>query len=193
MQLLRLLATTCAVLVLAATALGFNGHVVTTGPLTVTIVEIPVVKLTAATLPCTVTLANAGAIPLPVTVELHGLIDDCRAVGATQQRVTVPAQGTATATFQFTCGPGTYSAHYPVRVRATFAAEGGAQIAHAVRIFETDFGPAAAAGGEPPPVRVPASGAFALTSVKTQRMAWRMLANPSLTCRWAGPAAIPRR
>jgi hypothetical protein len=195
MNNLRLVACAFALLFFSTVLPGFNGHVVTEGPLTVTIADIPVVKTLETPLPCTVTLSNSGPAPLAVALEVGGLVDDCRAVGETKQRVTVPAHGTATASFQFACGRNTYSAHYPIHVYGTFEKDGAPHIAHAVQIFETDFAPALPMQTVPvelPVTRVPAGGALALTSLKTQRVAWSYVGEPlvRLPVGWTGTDAV---
>lgn len=160
----------------------FNGHRVSAGPLTLTIE--PVATVTAHDQPAdvAVTLASKAAGPLPVRLELSGLIDDCRAVGATRQTVSVPANGRATARFQVLFPAGCHSALYPVHVRATFDAEGKPTTAHAIQIVTTEF-PAAdrrdkeAAG----PVVVPRRGAVALTAVKRPVVHWSYLGGKERT------------
>lgn len=175
-------------------ALAFNGHVVTEGPLTLTISAIPTVTVFDAPQSVAVTLASKNAAPLPVTVQLTGLIDDCRAVGETTQHLTIPARGQATATFQFACGRGTYSAHYPLHVRATFTAGDQPATAHAIQVFQTDFNaahPAQAQAAEFPLNVVPTTGALALAGLKTPRIAWAYIGQPlvMLPAGWAGSDA----
>ena len=93
---LRLLVLVALFLAGRSAALAFNGHIATEGPLTVTIADIAPVTAFDTPQPCAVTLANSAATPLAVTVTLSGLVDDCRAVGETTQRLTVPARGRAT-------------------------------------------------------------------------------------------------
>ena len=191
MNNLRLVACAFALLALRPELSGFNGHVVTEGPLTVTIADIPVVIAFDAAQSCTVSLANSGTAPLVVALEMRELVDDCHAVGETKQRITVPPRGTTAATFQFACGRNTYSAHYPVHIFGSFEADGTVRTAHAVRVFETDFGlalEAQAMNVEPPVARVPAGGAFALTNLKTQRVAWSYAGEPPvrLPVGWTG-------
>jgi len=185
-----------ALLLLAgrSAALAFNGHVVTMGPLTLTISAIPTVTAFDTPQSVSVALASKSATPLAVTVQLTGLVDDCRAVGETTQRLTIPARGQATATFQFACGRGTYSAHYPLHVRGTFTAGDQPATAHAIQVFQTDFSAtlrAQAQSVEVPLNVVPASGAFGLASLKTQRIAWSYLGQPLVTLPvgWVGSDA----
>jgi hypothetical protein len=201
MSLLRLLVVAGLGLIFASSSPAFNGHVVTAGPLTVTIGEIPVVRTREAVVACPVALANAGAGPLVVELELGGLADEWRPAGPARRTVTVPAGGKAGAEFALaisaTGGGGrTYSALYPVHVFARFEAGGAAQMAQAIRIFETDFGPAGSAGAgdsdeEPPAVRVPDRGALPLTAVRSVRVAWAYAggAEERLPAGWTGSHA----
>ncbi|MBI5770103.1 MAG: hypothetical protein HZA93_20170 [Verrucomicrobia bacterium] len=178
----------------AATALAFNGHVVTEGPLKLTLSDIPTVTAFDTPQACTATFANSGNIPLAVTAQLTGLVDTCRAVGETTRQLTIPAKGQLTATFQFACGPGTYSAHYPLHVRASFNPGGQPLTAVAIQVFQTDFSAlqlAQAKSAELPVHAVPAAGAFALASLKTQRIAWSYLGQPAATLPvgWTGSDA----
>jgi hypothetical protein len=164
----------------------FNGHRVTEGPLTLTIGDIATVTNFDAPQPVNITLSNSSDAPLDVTLQMKGLADDCRAVGETKRRVTVPAKGNATAEFQFACGRGTYSALYPVHVEARF----GSVTAHAVQIFETKL-PVEAKPMEFSVNNVPASGVFLLTNLKTHRVAWSYIGGPlvHLPPGWSGSDA----
>jgi len=175
-------------LVFAPIALAFNGHKVTEGPLTLVIDTIETVTQLDAPQTVRVTLFNAGLTPLDVALEMKGLIDTCRPVGATQQRITVAAKGTAQATFQFIAGQGTYSAHYPLHVYATFTQDGKPVVAHAVQIFLTDFPPATATETKMPVNIVPRLGALQLATLKTQRVAWAYFDQPieRLPVGWQG-------
>ena len=79
----------------AGHAFGFNGHVVTEGPLKVTVVEIE--SPTKYDQPCDVgiTLNNTGPSKLSVNLRIAGLIDQWRPVGQTQKRVELTAGGSA--------------------------------------------------------------------------------------------------
>lgn len=176
-------------LVFAPGALAFNGHQVTEGLLTLTIETIETV--TALNVPVTVrvTAASAGDAPLDVALEMKGLLDSCRPVGTTQQRITVAPKGNASAAFQFVAGEGTYSAHYPVHVYATFSHGGKPVVAHAVQIFVTDIPPVAATEAKLPVNVVPRLGALPLASLKTHRVAWAYLdqeAMEQLPVGWQG-------
>lgn len=167
-------------LVFAPVAFGFNGHKVTEGPLTLTIETIETVTQLDAPRTVRVTAANAGTSPLDVALEMKGLVDPCRPEGATQQRVTVAPRGTANATFQFVAGQGTYSAHYPVHVYATFAQGGKAVVAHAVQIFVAEILPTSVTETKLPVNVVPRLGALPLATLKTHRVAWAYFDQPSI-------------
>ena len=193
--LLRCLAISFATLALCAEALAFTGHVVTEGPLTVAIADIATVTNFDAPQPCAVTLSNSSAAPLVVALEMKGLVDDCRAVGETKRRVTVPAGGRAGASFQFACGRGSFSAHYPVHVEAGFDVNGKAMTARAIQICETDFSAAlqAEAKSAAQPVNiVPSAGAFALAALKIHAVTWSYIGEPlvRLPVGWTGSDAI---
>ncbi len=176
--------------------LAFNGHVVTEGSLTLTLAEIPPVLRADALQTCLVRLANAGSLPLSVTLALTPLADDLTAVGPTQQTVLVPAGRDATAVFGFTCARATHPAHYPLHVQATFNVNGTTHTARAVRIFTTDF--AAPPATVPDPDRslapVPLQSTFALATAATTatRIAWSQSGGPlvRLPPGWSGTDAI---
>lgn len=207
MHHLRLLVLVALFLAGRNAALAFNGHIATEGPLTVTIADIATVTAFDTPQPCAVTLANSAATPLAVTVTLSGLVDDCRTVGDSTQRLTVPARGQSTATFSFVCGPRTYSAHYPLHIRATFSSPSARSSAttptapaaspttvHAIQIFQTDFAPALTASAAPaelPLLTIPTSGAYALATEKSSRAAWSYLGQPlvRLPVGWTGSDA----
>lgn len=174
-------------LVLAPVALAFNGDKVTEGPLTLTIEPVETVTQLDSPQTVRVTAANAGDAPLDVSLEMKGLVDACRPVGATERRVTVAPKGNASATFQFTAGQGTYSAHYPVHVYATFTQAGKPVVAHAVQIFQAEIPPPAAAA-EPGVSVVPRQGALPLVTVKNNRVAWNYYDQPlvHLPADWQG-------
>mgnify|MGYP000557267952 CR=1 FL=1 len=172
--------------------IAFNGHSVTDGPLKLFISDIPVVTNRNQTQIATVRLTNTAAERLVVNLELKDLVDDCRAVGPTKKRVELAPKGAAHSTFEFQCGPGTFSAHYPLHVYATGQVGEQKIAAHAVQIFLADF--AAEARARPLeflPIAVPASGGFALASVRSNRVAWNYLGRPPvyLPAGWQGSDA----
>ena len=168
------------------TAHAFNGQRVTEGPLTLTLGDIATVTNFDTPQAVSVTLANTAGTPLDVTLEIKGLVDNCRAVGETKRQLTVPARGTSATEFQFACGLGSYSALYPVHVEARF----GAATAHAVQIFSTQF-TREAKKVEFSVSPVPAAGAFMLANLKTQRVAWSYSGGPLvyLPVGWSGSDA----
>jgi len=167
-------------------AFAFNGHRVTEGPLTLTIGDIATVTSFDTPQPVKVTLSNSSGESLDVALEMKGLADDCRAVGETKRRVTVPAKGNAPAEFRFACGCGTYSALYPVHVEARF----GGVTAHAVQVFETKF-PVEAKSAKFVVNNVPASGALALVNLRSHRVGWSYIVGPVayLPVGWSGSDA----
>jgi hypothetical protein len=168
-----------ALLLCGSTAFAFNGHRVTEGPLTLTIGDIPTVTAIDTPQDVSVELKNTGAEPLPLTIELKGLVDSWKAVGPTRQQATLAPQGQAVLKFQITAGVGAYSALYPVHVYATFQQGAQPTVAHAVAIFETNLPlPTAVAPAEPPVNVLPVRGSLALASLKTQRVAWANLGGP---------------
>ena len=161
------------VLLLATGARAFNGHTVTTGPLTVSIGQVG--SVTALDVPQTlaVTLTNVSKSDLTVRVRMTGLIDEWRPEGPTEAKITVPAGGSAPATFRIVAGRGTHSALYPVHVAAAFTHDGRGAVARAVRIFETRLPTA-----PPKPLKwslnvAPADGVLPLTRLRTHRVAWQ--------------------
>lgn len=196
MKSLLRLACAFGLIALHQAAFGFNGHTVTEGPLTLSIAEVPVVRAFEAPQTCTVTLTNSRDAPLPVTLTIGGLTEDCAVVGDATQQLTVPAPGTSTATFQFSCTRTALTALYPVHVTARFAENGASRDAHAVQIFQTDFSPAERARVVPPVpasvIRIPAAGAFSLTDRVSPAIAWSYLGGPLVRepAGWTGSDAI---
>jgi len=110
------------VLCLSATAaLAFDGQKVTEGPLTLVVEPIDTVTTYDQAHEARVTLTNADQAELAVELELCGLVDECRPVGAAHATLRVPGKGRAEAAFRFLCAKGCLSAHYPLRVRAAFS------------------------------------------------------------------------
>jgi hypothetical protein len=157
-------------------ARAFNGHIVTAGPITLAVSQIATVTHYDTSQPVRVALTNVSARPVSVWLELTNWIDECRAAGPSGRRLEVPAQGSADAEFQFAVGRGAYSALYPIHVIARFQLAGIETNAHAIQIFQTDFSAVEQREAARPslPVNVvPSSGALALASLKTHRIAWQ--------------------
>jgi hypothetical protein len=174
----------CSLLVsglLVGRAAAFDGQKVTEGPLTMTIEPVELVTQYELAQEARATIANADKAELAVELELCGLVDECRPLGATRQTVRVPGGAKTVATFRFQCGKGCLNAHYPLRVRAAFSLAGKRTVAEAVQVFETEFPAALGVGpvGSLPPLEVvPARGALLLATLKSQRVAWAYLDQP---------------
>ncbi len=159
-------------------AQAFDGHTVTTGPLTVSIGEVGPVAALDVSQPVAVTLTNSSKGDLAVRVRMTGLIDEWRPEGPTEAKVTVPAGKSGSVTFRIVAGAGTHSALYPVHVAASFTHEGRDATARAVRIFKTRLpgkrqSTAAAKAPTLPVNRVAPDGVLPLTGLRTHRVAWQ--------------------
>lgn len=179
----------------AATA--FNGHKVTTGPLTMTIGEIPTVTAYDEPQQVVVTVRNAANQPIDVRLEVKNLVDEWHTVGVARHAITVAAKSEQAKSFQITAGRGCHSAHYPVHVYATFEDSGKRVVAHAVRIFQTDFSQidqAATDTRDLPVTVVPKVGAVPLATSATHRVSWSYYDSPQvqLPIGWLGSDAISR-
>jgi len=169
-------------LLAAETVVAFNGHIVTEGPLKLTIDGIE--DVTEYDKPClvNVTVKNNADSELPVKLRMSGLVDEWYAVGETQKRLVVASGEEAKLTFRIAAGKGAYSALYPVHVYATFQHRGRAVTAHAVQIFKSNFKKAVRSPtvlgtpyGEPvemPMNIVPTQVTLPLWSLRTHRVAW---------------------
>ena len=133
------LLTVLIVLLLAAAAHAFNGHVATEGPLSVFIDEVEGVTEYDKPYTITVKLTNAGGEAIEVGLAVKDLVDEWRCVGAREKRITVRPGQRPTTTFKIAAGKGALSALYPVHVYATFERGGKTTTAHAIRIFESKF------------------------------------------------------
>ena len=172
----RVTAGIAAVLLAATGARAFNGHVVTEGPLTVSIGEVGPVTAVGTPQRVPVTLTNSAAKPLALRVTMTGLVDEWRSEGATETQVAVPAGGRASTSFRIVAGAGTHSALYPVHVAAAFTHDGRSLTARAVRIFETRLTAKDQPLAKPPklPLNVAAAdGVLPLAALHTHRVAWR--------------------
>ncbi|NOX55358.1 MAG: hypothetical protein GXP27_13160 [Planctomycetes bacterium] len=95
--------------------------------------------------------------------------------------MSVPAGGEAQCEFQIAAGRGTYSAHYPVHVYASFSEGGRQRVAHAVQVFLTELPPeqtTAASSAELPVIAVPEHGAVPLAASRQHRVLWRYFDQP---------------
>ncbi|MBN1845862.1 MAG: hypothetical protein JW810_09280 [Sedimentisphaerales bacterium] len=160
----------------AATCGAFNGHMVSEGPLKITIGDIQIPGEYDKPVAVPVTVQNQGDVTCRVRLRLVGLVDEWYAVGPAEIPLELPAGQTQNAEFRIAAGRGAFSALYPVHVYADFSDRTGDRTAHAVQIFASDFGQAASsadqAGGELPVLIVPAGGALSLTGPKGYRVAW---------------------
>jgi hypothetical protein len=153
----------------------FDGHVVTEGPLKLTIG--PVEDVTGYNEPreVRVTVRNTSQSALTVRLRLAGLVDEFYAVGPSERRWRVEAGTEAAAVFKIAAGEGAFSALYPAHIYADFQHEGQTRTAHAVQIFRSSFQETIRSSSEPlePPVNIaPANGALPLWQLQTHRVAW---------------------
>jgi hypothetical protein len=171
-------------------ALAFDGHKASEGPITLTIDPIPLVARYDQAQSVRVSISNASPNPVPIKLELAGLVDECRAVGEAQKSLTIPAQGGSEAEFAIQVGQGAYSALYPLRVNASFKLEGKRHQASALRIFTNDFSALAtpATAAELTTLKVPASGAVPLVGKKSYQVTWQHFDKPmqTLGTGWTG-------
>jgi len=165
----------------AGNAAAFNGHIVTQGPLKLTIDDIQ--DVTQYDKPCEVrvTLSNSRASKLKVKLRMAGLVDQWYAIGEKEKLLAVDARSQAKATFGIAAGKGAFSALYPVHIYAVFEDQGSAVTAHAIKVFKSNFQkvPRTSAQAAEMPVNiVPANGALPLWSLNTHRVAWRHYDKP---------------
>ena len=171
--------------------LAYDGHTATLGPLTLSIGEIPVVERLNEQFDVPVTLTNTSDVVLNLIVTAS-VIDDCRIVGQSEQRVEVPAKGEATLTFQVVAGEGTHSAHYPVWVGVRLAeSEADSPMLRAVQVFETDIQQVRTSGDEPteqPITTISVGGAVMLNNLSSHRPWWGYYDQPlnPLPIGWTG-------
>jgi len=159
----------------AGTALAFNGHIVTEGPLELTIGQIADVESLGEPREVKVTAANKGQSPLAVHLRMAGLVDEWYAVGEGERDLVVVANGMAETTFAIAAREGACSALYPVHIYAEFQDQNRTLTAHAVQIFKSSFSKSLAASAEPPDLAVntvPVNGVLPLWRLKTHRVAW---------------------
>jgi len=161
--------------VACAGAAAFDGHRVTEGPLTLTIGEIPTVTAYETPQRVEVVLRNAADYPLNLVADVRNLVDEWRAIGESRHEMKLAADSETRVCFEIAAGRECHSAHYPVHVYASFQDSGREVVAHAVRIFQTDF-PAAdetmTASTELPLMVVPKRGAWPLATTTAHRVCW---------------------
>jgi len=168
-------------ILLSGRAFAFNGHVVTEGPLKMTIGEIDDVTEYEKSQQVTVTLANSADTEMRMNLRMAGLVDEWYAVGRTQISLVIAPGGQANAVFQIAAGYDVCSALYPVHVYADFQHEGRTVTAHAIRIFKSNFEKPVTSSGQPPQVPVnvvPDNGTLPLWLLRTQRAAWSYYDKP---------------
>ncbi|HIJ52374.1 MAG TPA: hypothetical protein HPP66_04380 [Planctomycetes bacterium] len=165
----------------AGAALAFNGHIVTEGPLKLTIDSIEDVTEHNKPRDVKVTVKNNGDSPLQVRLRMVDLVDEWYAVGKTEKRLAVAPGSEAEAAFRIAAGKGAFSTLYPVHVYATFKHRGQTVTAHPVQIFKSNFSKAIRSSpqaNEMPVNIVPANGALPLYQLRSHRVAWRFYDKP---------------
>ena len=165
----------------AGAALAFNGHIVTQGPLKLTIDNIKDVTGYNKPRDVKVTVKNNGASPLQVLLRMSDLVDEWYAMGETEKRLAVAPGQEAETTFRIVAGKGAYSALYPVHIYATFKDNGQTVTAHAIQIFKSNFQKAISSSSKAdqmPTNIVPANGALPLWPLRTNRVTWRFYDKP---------------
>ena len=164
-----------SVVLAASTAVAFNGHIVTQGPLKLTIGNIEDVTEYNKPRDVKVKVKNNGDSPLQVRLRMADLVDEWYAVGETEKRLAVAPGTEAEATFRIAAGKGAFSALYPVHVYATFKHQEQTVTAHAVQIFQSNFEKAIRSSQEPhemPVNIVPANCALPLCQLQSHRVTW---------------------
>ena len=108
------------------------------GPLSVVIEKMP--KITEFDTAQEVKATFKNTSDQSIIVQLSAKSIEQVQANVSQRSVTVPAKGSAEVTLQIVCGPGTYSAHYPVHLFGDFEFDGQKHQLHPVQVFATDFG-----------------------------------------------------
>ena len=137
------------ILLTTSTAMAFNGHIVTEGPLKLTIDNIEDITKYDTPRQVKVTAGNNGSSPLQIQLRMSDLADEWYALGETEKRLAVTPGSEAEATFRIAAGKGAFCALYPVHVYATFKHQGQTVTAHAVQIFKSNFKKAIRSSAEP--------------------------------------------
>ena len=172
---------TISILLTASTAMAFNGHIVTQGPLKLTIGNIEDVTEYNKPRDVKVTVKNNGASPLQVLLRMADLVDEWHAIGETEKHLTVATGSVTETTFRIAAGEGAFSALYPVHIYATFKHKRQIITTHAIQIFKSNFQKAISSSPKPDemPVNiVPANGALPLWPLRTNRVTWRFYDKP---------------
>jgi hypothetical protein len=166
-------------LLAVASAEAFNGHVASEGPLTVTIGPVEDVRAFDSPRRVDVAVENKGDEALKVTLRMGGLVDEWRAVGATEKEVLVKGNSREEAAFVIACGQGAPSALWPVHVWANFEQAGRRQAVHCVQVFKSEFAAGGTDHGQDArattarATAAPARGALSLLSVDGHRIVWQ--------------------
>ncbi|MEW6355323.1 MAG: hypothetical protein AB1696_03280 [Planctomycetota bacterium] len=181
----------------ANAVLAFNGHIVTEGPLTLTIGPIEEVTDYDAPRDVEVSLKNSSDFPLKIRLQMRNLVDEWRAVGNAEATVDAKPNEESKTTFRIAAGEGACSALYPVHVYATFEHEGKEIVAHAVQVFESNFKKEVAASTKPAEMEtaiVPGHGALPLYPLRSHRVTWCYYDKPLvyMPVGWQGSAPDSR-
>ncbi|MHC4641174.1 MAG: glycoside hydrolase family protein [Planctomycetota bacterium] len=169
------------ILLTASTVKAFNGHIVTEGPLQLTIDNIEDVTEYDKPREVKITVKNNSDSPMQVLLRMADLVDECYAVGQMKKQLSIAADGETETTFRIAVRKGAFSALYPVHIYATFRHEGQTVTAHAVQIFKSNFEKAIRSSSKPdemPTNIVPANGALPLCPLKTHRVTWNYYDKP---------------
>lgn len=168
------------IVILSGVAAAFNGHVITEGPITVTIGEVKGVSQYDTPYPVEVSIKNAGDQTVAVALEVRDLVDEFACVGDNRKSVSVAAGKTESVEFRIASAPGAFAALYPVHVYATFELAGKQQSIHCVQIFATAFEPKKTAD-IPAVIVVPADGSVVLTDIRSQQVLWQYFDKPMVS------------
>jgi hypothetical protein len=176
-------------------AFAFQDPIDTAGPLTVQILGPE--KITRREIPYAVQviLENKSGKPLQGTLCVD-LIDRWKVEPSQPAAFSLPGGGRSTVDFHVTAAPGSYSAHYPIHVRAKFTAGEQSFEAHPILIVPTKFDdpPPTAAPVEWKPVQVGNPSLQALAAVPTRRVVVQVFNEPPLVmpAGWEGSESRSR-
>jgi len=188
------LTITISILLSASTLMAFNGHIVTEGPLKLTIETFEDVTEYDKPRDVKVTVKNNGDSGLSVLLRMADLVDECYIIGQTNKQLSIKAGGEEETTFRMAVGKGAFSALYPIHVYVTFRHERQTVTAHAAQIFKTDFKKdlsSSQESDEMPINIVAANGALPLWPLKTYRLTWSYYDKPLvyMPVGWQGSAS----